>query len=112
MKEERTWGNFSVLHEEDHFKVKIIEVFPGKRLSYQSHDHRMERWVVVDGEAEITLDGDIIRKGPGEMMEIGMNRKHRLANTTETLLKIIEVQLGDYLGEDDIKRYEDDFGRA
>ncbi|MBN1540291.1 MAG: phosphomannose isomerase type II C-terminal cupin domain [Candidatus Thermoplasmatota archaeon] len=111
MKEDRPWGVFTVLDEEKGFKVKVIEVLPGKRLSYQSHSGRSERWVIVQGEAEVTLDGHEDRYSRGEVVEIGIGQKHRVSNPGATVLKIVEVQLGDYLGEDDIKRYDDDFGR-
>lgn len=112
MKESRPWGSFVVIHEEAGLKIKLLEVLPGMRLSYQSHDHRSERWVVVQGQADITLDDRTSRFSRGDLVGIGMKQKHRVANPGEGILRIVEVQLGDYLGEDDIRRYEDDFGRA
>ena len=105
MEEDRPWGSYRVLEVGSGYKVKVIEVLPGKRLSYQSHSRRSERWVVVEGIAEITLDDEILTRKIGEIIEIGLKQKHRLANHEENLLKIIEVQIGNYLGEDDIKRF-------
>jgi mannose-6-phosphate isomerase-like protein (cupin superfamily) len=100
-----------VILEGDGFKVKILEVLPGKRLSYQSHSKRRERWVVIEGKAEVTIEGESILKRRGDIVEVDIGEKHRLSNPGRKDLKIIEVQLGEYLGEDDIIRYEDDFGR-
>lgn len=112
MMEKRPWGGFRVIHSEEGMKVKILEVQPGMRLSYQSHERRMERWVIVQGEADITIDGKETWYSKGEFIQIEKGQKHRVANPGNAVLKIVEVQLGDYLGEDDIVRYEDDFGRA
>ena len=110
--EERPWGSFRIIEEGAGYKVKIITVKPGCRLSYQSHESRRERWIFIEGRGEVTIDGNIIPSGPGDVLKIEMRAKHRLANTGENLLRIVEVQMGSYLGEDDIVRYEDDFGRA
>ena len=109
--DERPWGSFTVLDEGDGFKVKRIEVLAGKRLSYQKHARRAEHWFVVKGTAKVTLDGkEIIRKA-GEAIDIPIGAAHRVENPGAELLVFIEVQQGDYLGEDDIVRLEDDFGR-
>jgi mannose-6-phosphate isomerase len=110
--DERPWGNYTVLDEGETFKVKRIEVLPEKRLSYQSHKRRAEHWFVVRGTAKVTLnDEDIIVK-TGETVDIKIGDKHRVQNPdAEELLIFIETQTGDYFGEDDIERYEDDFGR-
>jgi len=112
MIEQRPWGSFQVIHSEEEMKVKILEVQPGKRLSYQSHKNRMERWVIVQGEADITIDGKETWHSRGEVIQIEKGQKHRISNPGDNILRIVEVQLGDYLGEDDIIRYEDDYGRA
>jgi mannose-6-phosphate isomerase-like protein (cupin superfamily) len=109
--DERPWGSFTVLDEGDDFKVKRIEVLPAKRLSYQKHAHRAEHWVVVQGTAKITLDGAEIIKTVGEAIDIPLGAAHRVENPGEELMIFIEVQRGDYLGEDDIVRLEDDFAR-
>lgn len=109
--DERPWGTFTVLDEGAGYKVKRIEVYPGKRLSYQKHARRAEHWFVVEGIAKITLDGREIIKRPGEAIDIAVGTAHRVENPGEELLIFIEVQRGDYLGEDDIIRLEDDFGR-
>src|SRR2546430_2504481 len=108
----RPWGSFTVLDEGEGFKVKRIEVLPGKRLSYQRHARRAEHWFVVAGAARVTLDGgeSLVRRG--EAVDIPVGSGHRVGNPGEVLLVFIEVQRGDYLGEDDITRLEDDFGRA
>ena len=112
MLENRPWGNFQVIHEEKGLKVKIIEVDPGKRLSLQSHAHRSERWVIIEGTAEIIIDNEKMMKQTGEVVRIEVGQKHRLINPGESTLRLIEVQMGVYLEEDDIVRYEDDFGRV
>jgi mannose-6-phosphate isomerase len=107
----RPWGTFTVLDERDGFKVKRIEVLPGKRLSYQKHSQRAEHWFVVDGTAKVTLnDREVIVKS-GEAIDIAVGDAHRVENVSDELLVFIEVQRGVYLGEDDIVRLQDDFGR-
>ena len=108
----RPWGTFTVLDEGDGFKVKRIEVFPGKRLSYQKHSRRAEHWVMVQGTAKVTLDDREIVVEAGEAIDIGIGSAHRVENPGEQTLLFIEVQRGDYLGEDDIVRLQDDFGRV
>jgi mannose-6-phosphate isomerase-like protein (cupin superfamily) len=109
--DERPWGSFTVLDEGDGYKVKRLEVLPRKRLSYQKHARRAEHWFVVQGEARITLDDREIIKRAGESVDIAVGTAHRVENPGDELLIFIEVQRGDYLGEDDIVRLEDDFGR-
>jgi mannose-6-phosphate isomerase len=108
----RPWGTFTVLDEGDNFKVKRIEVLPGKRLSYQKHSQRAEHWFVVKGTAKVTLDDREITVSAGDAIDIAIGSAHRVENpATETLI-FIEVQQGGYLGEDDIVRLQDDFGRV
>lgn len=108
----RPWGTFTVLDEADGFKVKRIEVLPGKRLSYQKHSRRAEHWVVVEGTAKVTLDDRDITVAAGESIDIAVGAAHRVENPGPETLVFIEVQRGGYLGEDDIVRLQDDFGRA
>ncbi|MGI8897811.1 MAG: phosphomannose isomerase type II C-terminal cupin domain [Pyrinomonadaceae bacterium] len=108
----RPWGTFTVLDEGKDFKVKRIEVLPGKRLSYQKHSQRAEHWVVVQGTAKVTLDDHEIVVGPGQAIDVAVGAAHRVENTGEETLIFIEVQRGAYLGEDDIVRLKDDFGRT
>jgi mannose-6-phosphate isomerase len=108
----RPWGTFTVLDEGDNFKVKRIEVLAGKRLSYQKHAQRAEHWVVVHGTAKVTLDGRDIEVKSGEAIDIAIGSAHRVENPGDQLLVFIEVQRGNYLGEDDIVRLQDDFGRV
>jgi mannose-6-phosphate isomerase-like protein (cupin superfamily) len=108
----RPWGSFTVLDEADGFKVKRIEVLPGKRLSYQQHAQRAEHWVVVKGIAKVTLDAREIMVAAGEAIDIAIGAAHRVENPGRETLVFIEVQRGSYLGEDDIVRLQDDFGRA
>ena len=112
MEEHRPWGRYIVLEDRETYKVKRIEVLPGKRLSYQRHEKRAEHWVVVEGEATVLLEGKEVRLGPGQSIDIPRLAAHRLANPGDKLLAIIEIQKGDYFGEDDIIRLEDDFGRT
>ena len=108
----RPWGSFTVLDEGDNYKVKRIEVLPGKRLSYQKHAHRAEHWFMVQGTAKVTLDDHEIVLGAGAAIDIAVGCAHRIENPGEELLVFIEVQRGSYLGEDDIVRLQDDFGRT
>src|SRR6476619_4069076 len=108
----RPWGTFTVLDEGVGFKVKRIEVLPGKRLSYQKHAQRAEHWVVVQGTAKVTLDDKEINVPAGQAIDIAVGSAHRVENADSELLVFIEVQRGGYLGEDDIVRLQDDFGRA
>jgi mannose-6-phosphate isomerase len=108
----RPWGTYTVLEEDRGFKVKRIEVLPGKRLSYQKHAQRAEHWFVVEGTAKVTLDGDEIMVRAGEAIDIPIGAAHRVENPDEGNLVFIEVQRGNYLGEDDITRLEDDYGRT
>ncbi|HEV7643907.1 MAG TPA: phosphomannose isomerase type II C-terminal cupin domain [Pyrinomonadaceae bacterium] len=111
--DERPWGNYTVLDEGKGFKVKRIEVLPGKRLSYQRHAQRAEHWQIVRGTAKITLNDTETLVGKGGTVDIPVGTKHRVENPSEgEQLVFIEIQLGDYLGEDDIERFEDDFGRV
>ena len=110
--EERPWGSWHVLDESDGFKVKRIHVRPRSRLSYQTHAHRSEHWVVVKGTATCILD-DVESVVPtGGYVDVPKGAKHRIANAQGEELVIVEVQLGSYTGEDDIVRLEDDYGRA
>lgn len=109
----RPWGTFTVLDEGDGFKVKRIEVLPGKRLSYQRHSHRAEHWYVVRGIAKVTLNGTEFLVNSGNAIDIAREDAHRVENPSNTqTLVFIETQTGDYFGEDDIVRLEDDFGRV
>ena len=109
--DERPWGNFTVLDEGESFKVKRIEVLPKKRLSYQRHARRAEHWMVVSGTAKVTLNDREFLVKSGETIDIPLRAKHRVENSEDELLIFIEIQTGDYFGEDDIERFEDDFGR-
>ena len=111
MTERRPWGSYTVLEDRQTYKVKRIEVLPGKRLSYQKHEKRAEHWIVVEGEGVVTLEGQEIRLSPGQSVDIPRMAAHRIHNPGKILLIFIEVQKGDYFGEDDIIRLEDDFGR-
>jgi mannose-6-phosphate isomerase len=108
----RPWGSFTVLDEAANYKVKRIEVLPEKRLSYQRHSRRAEHWYVVNGTAKVTLNGDQFLVKKGEAVDIPLEAAHRVENPDASeLLVFIETQTGDYFGEDDIVRLEDDFGR-
>ena len=111
--ENRPWGGFVILDEGHDYKVKRIEVLPGKRLSYQRHRQRAEHWFVVRGTAKVTLNGEEVLVPAGRSIDIGREVAHRVENpnSSETLV-FVEMQTGTYFGEDDIERLEDDFGRA
>ncbi len=108
----RPWGYYRVLADEPDHKVKRIIVYPGKRLSLQSHKQRAEHWYVVSGNAVVTLDSSDIPLGKGGGVDIPRGARHRVMNPGSENLVFIEVQTGDYFGEDDIERYEDDYGRS
>jgi mannose-6-phosphate isomerase len=110
--EERPWGSWHVIDVDRGYKVKRIHVKPGCRLSYQTHDHRSEHWVVVFGIATCIVDGETITAGPGHSIDVPQGAKHRLCNENSEELVIVEVQRGAYTGEDDITRIEDDYGRV
>ncbi|MEP6900899.1 MAG: phosphomannose isomerase type II C-terminal cupin domain [Actinomycetota bacterium] len=112
MFEQRPWGSFTILDEGEDFKVKRIEVLPLSRLSYQKHKYRAEHWFVVRGIAKVTLDERNFVVGVGEAIDVSVGAAHRIENPrdNETLV-LIEIQRGSYLGEDDIVRFDDDFGR-
>ncbi|OPX27347.1 MAG: mannose-1-phosphate guanylyltransferase/mannose-6-phosphate isomerase [Campylobacteraceae bacterium 4484_166] len=107
----RPWGNYTVLSEQDGYKIKNIIVKSKKRLSLQSHKYRNEHWIVVKGEATITINDKTFKLQQNQSTYIEAGDKHRLANDTNDDLIITEVQVGSYTGEDDIIRYEDDFSR-
>ncbi len=109
---ERPWGYYLVLHEDSGYKVKQFVVKPGSRLSLQRHRHRAELWQVVRGEAVVTRGKEIVRLLPGGTIEIPLGALHRVESVGKENLVVIEVQMGEYVGEDDIERFEDDYGRA
>jgi len=111
-KEERPWGSFTNLYDGKDCKVKILDVNPGQRLSYQSHQKREENWVVVTGEATVILDDKQLTLKKGEHIFVAKRSKHRLWNKGKEPLRLIETQTGEYFGEDDIKRFEDDYNRV
>lgn len=108
----RPWGHYENLVEDADHKMKRIVVEPGKRLSLQKHARRAERWVVIRGEGVVTLDGEDIVMKAGDTVFIPKGAAHRMTNSGGEPLVFGEVQLGDYFGEDDIIRLEDDFGRT
>jgi mannose-6-phosphate isomerase len=109
--ETRPWGNYQVLHIEKTFQVKRVEVNPGHRLSYQLHHRRAEKWTIVAGEGIVTLDDREIVVAVGTVIAIPAKTKHRIQNNGTEPLIFVEVQLGDYFGEDDIVRFADDYHR-
>ena len=110
-KEKRPWGWYEVIDEADRYKVKSIEVNPGEKLSLQMHHHRAEHWVVVSGTALTECDGKEKLLTENESTYIPVGSVHRLSNPGTLPLRIIEVQSGSYVGEDDIVRLEDIYGR-
>lgn len=107
----RPWGRYEVLQDTPTHKVKCIWVSPGKRLSYQRHEKRAEHWYIVQGEAEVTLNGAISHNVAGDSVFVKIGDLHRISNVSDRDVIFIEVQTGTYFGEDDIERIEDDFGR-
>lgn len=111
-KGERPWGYYLVLLDTDRFKVKLLVIHPGTRLSLQRHRRRSEHWHLVQGDALVTRDGEEIRLAAGESIDIPLGATHRIENIGRTQVVVTEVQRGEYFGEDDIERFEDDFGRV
>ncbi|MEQ1723732.1 MAG: mannose-1-phosphate guanylyltransferase/mannose-6-phosphate isomerase [Pseudobdellovibrio sp.] len=109
--ENRPWGRFEVLRDESYYKSKIIRVEAGQKISYQSHAKRSEHWVIVKGEAVVVLNEKEHVLKQGEHVFIPQGTKHRIMNRTTSLVEFIEVQVGTYFGEDDIVRYQDEYGR-
>ena len=109
--EQRPWGSWHVIDVADGYKIKRIHVNPGARLSLQSHAHRSEHWVVIQGEATCEVAGKMSTVRQGESIDVPTGAQHRLGNRGGVELVIVEVQLGGYTGEDDISRYHDDYGR-
>lgn len=110
--EHRPWGYYEVLSDEPNHKVKRLVVLPSKRLSLQRHQHRAEHWNIISGEALVTIDRKEYHLTVGQSVNIPRGAIHRIQNPGTENLVIIEIQTGDYFGEDDIERFEDDFGRA
>jgi mannose-6-phosphate isomerase len=110
--ERRPWGSWRVIDVNDGYKIKRIHVAPGSRLSLQTHEHRSEHWVVIQGRATCTVDEEVRVVSAGESIDVPLGARHRLGNDGSVELIVVEVQLGTYTGEDDICRLEDDFGRA
>jgi mannose-1-phosphate guanylyltransferase/mannose-6-phosphate isomerase len=108
----RPWGTYSVINMGNGFKVKLVQIAPHKRLSLQRHMQRSEHWVVVEGEAKITVDRDVYFRKANQSIYVPKKGIHRLENSGNIPLKIVEVQCGQYLEEDDIERMEDDFERG
>ena len=108
----RPWGSYESLVTSERFQVKRIVVNPGQRLSLQMHHHRAEHWVVVKGTAEVTCEDKVFMLKEDQSTYIPLGHKHRLANPGHIALELIEVQSGAYLGEDDIVRFEDVYGRS
>ncbi len=108
---QRPWGSYTVLEGGDRYKIKRIEIYPGAKLSYQLHHHRSEHWVVVAGTARVTNGDKVYDVHPNESTYIPISTKHRLENQGKIPLQIIEVQNGEYLEEDDIVRFDDDYNR-
>lgn len=108
---QRPWGSYTVLEEESDFKMKRITVKPGERLSLQRHQHRSEHWIVVSGTATVIRDDEEITVSKNQSTYIPIGSKHRLENRGRIPLQMIEVQVGEYLDEDDIERFEDSYGR-
>jgi mannose-6-phosphate isomerase-like protein (cupin superfamily) len=101
----RPWGYYTVLHEQDNYKVKEIGVYPQKTLSLQKHKYRSEHWNVVEGKIDIYIGNTKKQIQKNESVFVPQNAKHRIHNPTDKIAKVIEVQIGSYVGEDDIVRY-------
>lgn len=112
MRVERPWGSYEVLGTGEGYQVKEIRVKPGMRLSYQRHARRSEYWLVISGVAEVVIEGEKRIARAGESVYVPLSFAHRVGAGEGEELVFVEIQRGTYLGEDDIERLEDDFGRA
>lgn len=108
---ERPWGTYRTIEQKNNYQIKHIIVFPHKRLSLQYHYHRDEHWTVISGYGVASVDGKDFPLEINDNVFIKKEKPHRMTNPTDTPMEFIEIQIGDYLGEDDIVRLEDDFGR-
>ncbi len=108
----RPWGSYTVLEKNERYKIKRLLIHPGAKLSLQMHRHRSEHWVVVSGTAKVTCGEKVYEIHTNESTYIPMSTSHRLENPGKVPLQIIEVQNGEYLGEDDIVRFDDAYGRT
>ena len=108
----KPWGSYQILDEGEKFLVKKIVVNPGGKLSLQNHKNRSEHWIIAEGEAEITLDNNTKKLKENEMIFIQKQSKHRLSNNSSENLIIIEMWYGENLDENDIERFEDEYGRV
>ena len=109
--EKRPWGEYEVIYRQERIQVKRIQIKPGLRFSLQKHNRRSEKWIIISGRGVATLGKRKMLVQKGSFIEISKGQVHRLHNTGKTPLIFVEVQFGNYLGEDDIFRLEDDFGR-
>lgn len=108
----RPWGWYLPIFRSDGYKMKVFSVAPGKRLSLQSHTHRKEMWSIIRGEGLCTIGNNLMQVSENSLISVPKGIKHRIENiATDSELVVSEVQIGDYLEEDDIVRYEDDYGR-
>lgn len=110
--EERPWGNYTILRTEENFQVKKLFVNPGKRISLQSHKFRAEHWFIVSGRGTAELAGEELAVVTGDSIDVPIGTKHRISCGAGAPLVVIEVQTGSNFEEDDIVRFEDDFGRV
>jgi len=110
-KVERPWGCFYVIHDENQYKLKRIELKSSERISYQYHNKRSESWTIVQGTGIVTINENDTSVGVGDTIVIAKKEKHRIKNNGSKILIFIEVQTGSYFGEDDIIRIKDDYNR-
>jgi mannose-6-phosphate isomerase-like protein (cupin superfamily) len=109
--EERPWGNYAILYTDESCQVKKLVIDPGKRISLQSHKFRAEHWFIVSGQGTAEVDGKVIKVGPGASIDVPVGAKHRISSNEGYSLVFVEVQTGSSFAEEDIVRYDDDFGR-
>jgi len=110
--EQRPWGNYTILHTEENFQVKKLFINPGKRISLQSHKFRAEHWFILSGKGTAELAGDELDVVAGDSIDVPIGMKHRITCGAGAPLVVIEVQTGSNFAEEDIFRFEDDFGRS
>jgi mannose-6-phosphate isomerase-like protein (cupin superfamily) len=111
IRESKPWGFYRIIEDSEDYKIKYLYVSPNKRLSLQTHEHRAEHWVIISGVANVVVGDFEFKMKPGDSIKIEKGQAHRIS-AGDSGVEFIEVQTGTYFGEDDIKRIEDDYGRA
>ena len=112
MKEYRPWGHYEILNKSHNYQLKLLTINPTESTSLQLHHKRSEHWIILSGTATVTIGDEVLSKNPDDQLFINRQVVHRISNNTNQPIEIIEVQTGEYFGEDDIQRLSDEYGRT